>query len=70
MDKVTDNTAIPLEHKFSMSIEEAAKYTGIGVGKLREMSAEKDCPFVLWVGARRLIKREAFEDYLRRSYSI
>lgn len=70
MDVFTSNHMVPLEHRFSMSIEEAAMYTGIGICKLRKMTAVADCPFVLWVGSRRIIKREAFEDYLRRSYSI
>lgn len=31
--------------------------------KLYQMTNREDCPFVLWIGNRRLIKREVFNDY-------
>ena len=55
---------IPIWEKGGLSIEEAAGYSGIGASKLYEMTAKEDCPFVLWVGSRRLIKREAFDKYI------
>ena len=50
--------------------EEAASYTGIGVNKLREISNDEKCDFVLWNGSRRLFKREKLESYLNAAYSI
>ena len=47
-------------------MEEAAAYFGIGINKLREMTNEDNCPFVLWNGSKRMIKRKAFEKFLRR----
>lgn len=41
---------IPLWCKPNLSIEEAAAYSGIGMGKLYEMTESQDCPFVLWIG--------------------
>ena len=38
--------------------------------KLREMSDSEYCPFVLWNGAKRLIKREKLDKYLAEMYSI
>lgn len=61
---------VPIEHKLAMSIEEAAAYSGIGIIKLRKMTADVDCPFVLWIGTKRIIKRKAFEQYIEQSYSI
>lgn len=29
-----------------------------------------DCPFVLWVGKRRMIKRELFDEYIEKMYEI
>ena len=49
---------VPLWHKMNLSIDEAAAYSGIGRDKLYEMTNKEDCPFVLWIGNRRLIKRE------------
>lgn len=61
---------IPLWHKLNLTVEEAASYSGIGIKKLYEMTGEEDCPFVLWVGTRRLIKRRVFDDYIAKMYSI
>lgn len=35
----------------------------IGTSKIKELSNSEDCPFVLWNGAKRLIKRKQFEEY-------
>ena len=51
-------------------VEEAAEYTGIGRDKLYEMTSLADCPFVLWVGNRRMIKRRIFDEYIEQMYSI
>ena len=60
---------IPIWCKANLSIEEAA-YSGIGMAKLYEMTESEDCPFVLWIGSRRMIKRKAFDEYIERQYSI
>ena len=61
---------IPLRHKANLSIEEAAAYTGISRDKLYEMTNRENCPFVLWIGNRRLIKRKVFDEYIANMYSI
>ena len=30
----------------------------------------EDCPFVLWIGNRRMIKRRVFDEYIEKCYSI
>lgn len=54
----------------SLTKGEAAQYFGIGTSKLRELSNEDNCPFVLWVGSKRLIKRQKLEEYLLGLKSI
>ena len=54
---------VPLWHKPNLSIEEASIYFNIGTGKLYEMTEKQDCPFVLWIGSRRMIKRKIFEEF-------
>lgn len=44
---------VSIWEKTNLTLEEAAAYSGIGVGKLRELTNEKDCNFVLWVGKHR-----------------
>ena len=56
---------IPIWEKFSLTAEEAAAYSGIGINRIRELMNERDCDFVLKVGCKKsLIKRVRFEKYL------
>ena len=61
---------IPIWEKSNLTLEEAAAYSGIGINKIREISNAKDCDFVLWVGNKRLIKRQRFDQFINRLYSI
>lgn len=61
---------VPVCQKAYLTLAEAASYTGIGVNKLRELSSNEDCNFVLWNGSRRLLQREKLEAYLSKLYSI
>lgn len=61
---------VPIWYKTNLSIEEAAAYSGISRDKLYEMTNKENCPFVLWIGNRRLIKREVFDEYIKKAYSI
>ena len=61
---------IPIWKKSNLTVEEAAAYCGIGSRKLREMSDSEFCPFVLWNGSKRLIKRRKLDEYLDNAYSI
>ena len=51
---------VPVWVKPYLTIDEATAYTGIGRDKLYEMTSREKCPFVLWVGNRRMIKRRVF----------
>lgn len=61
--------SVPIWEKSNLSMEEAA-YSGIGINKLRSLTNEKDCCFVLWVGVKRLIKRRLFDQFIEQMYSI
>ncbi len=61
---------VPIWEKSNLTVEEAAAYSGIGIHKIRQLSDSEDCPFVLWVGTKRLIKRKAFDRYIEQQYSI
>ncbi len=61
---------VPIWEKSNLTVEEAAAYTGIGINKIRELSSGNNCPFVLWVGNKRLIKRRKFDEYVEKQFSI
>ena len=47
--------SIPLDAKPLLTLKEASIYTGIGINKLREMSNENSCDYVLFVGRKRML---------------
>ena len=61
---------VPVYLKSNLTIEEAAVYSGIGRNKLRELTNDERCPFVLYVGSKRLIKRRKFDEFIEKAYSI
>lgn len=61
---------IPIWKKSNLTLDEAAAYTGVGICKLREMSNDEDCEFVLWIGSKRLLKRKKLDEYIEEMYSI
>lgn len=61
---------VPIWEKSNLTLEEAAAYSGIGINKLRDLTSDKNCRFVLWVGNRRLIKRRLFDKYIEQEFSI
>lgn len=61
---------IPIHEKVLLTLEEAAAYSGVGINKLRQLSDDEKCSFVLWNGTKRLLKRRKLDEYLEREYSI
>lgn len=61
---------IPVWEKANLTITEAAAYFNIGENKIRSLSDDDDCTFVLWCGRKRLIKRATFEKYLEKQFSV
>lgn len=61
---------IPVWEKFTLTLTEAAQYTGIGQHKLCELADEPDCEFIFWVGRKRLFKRRKLEEFIEKTYSV
>lgn len=61
---------VPIWEKSNLTLDEAAAYSGIGKNKLRELSDERNCKFVLWNGNKRLIKRRELDKFTDEAYSI
>lgn len=60
-DKCND---VPIYHKLGLTIEEASKLSNIGINKLRELTNDKDCPFVFRNGNKKIIKRKQLEKFI------
>ena len=63
-------TILPIDRKMLLSIREAAEYSNIGINKIDEMLKHPNCPFVLYVGTKKLVKRKAFEEFIESRVAI
>lgn len=61
---------VPIDKKLALTKQEAAKYSNIGINKIESMLREPNCPFVLYVGTKRLIKRKEFEEFIANAFVI
>lgn len=61
---------VPIHLKMLLTIREAAEYSNIGINKIDTMLKEPNCPFVLYIGTRKLVKRVEFEEYIKGKVAI
>ena len=54
----------PIWQKYALTIKECAEYTNIGENSLRDLIDKDGDSFILRIGNKKLIKRQAFETYL------
>mgnify|MGYP002663198470 FL=1 len=70
MNQNQQATNLPIDRKMLRSIREAAEYSNIGINKIDEMLKQPNCPFVLYVGTTKLVKRKAFEEFIEGRVAI
>ena len=70
MTVLRKDDSVPLWQKSNLTLDEAAVYSGIGKNRIRQLSDDENCEFVLWVGTKRLIKRKQFDEFISKQYSI
>ena len=68
MTTVTDK--VPIHLKVTLTIREAAEYSNIGINKIDSLLRTPNCPFVLFVGTKKLVKRKEFEEFLSQRLII
>ena len=61
---------ISVKDKVTLTIREAAEYSNIGINRLESLLRQPNCPFVLFVGTKKLVKRKAFEDFVEKTLII
>ena len=62
--------SIPIDRKIVITVREAARYSSIGINKIEALLREPNCPFVLYIGSRKLVKRKEFEDFIHQKVVI
>lgn len=64
------NEQVPIHLKLTLTIKEAAEYSNIGINKIDAMLRDPRCPFVLYVGVKKLVKRKEFEQFISDNLMI
>ena len=72
LNERNDNmNGVPIWEKVTLTVDEAAEYSNIGINRINAMLNEPGCTFVLCVGkGKRLVKRKEFERYIERTREI
>lgn len=65
-----ENNNVPINQKLTLTIKKASIYSNIGINKIDSMLRTPNCPFVLFVGNKKLVKRKEFEEFIARTLSI
>ena len=61
---------VPIHLKMTLTIREAAEYSNICINKIESLLRMPNCPFALYVGTKRLVKRQEFEEFISKKTVI
>ncbi len=62
---------VPIWEKPYLTLEEATAFYNIGIHKLRAILDQPECEmYILWVGNKRLIKKDLLTKHLQTEFSI
>lgn len=61
---------VPIHLKIALTVKEASEYSNIGINKIDNMLRKPNCPFVLFVGTKKLVKRKEFEEFISQKLTI
>ena len=55
---------VPIHEKLTLTVKEAAAYSNIGMNRIDSMLRQPNCPFVVFVGTKKMVKRKEFEQFI------
>ncbi len=67
---MTNEVRVPIHLKMTLTIRAAAEYSNIGMNKIETMLCTPNCPVVLFVGTKKLVKHKEFEEYISKKAVI
>ena len=70
MIELSKNIEIPVWKKVTITKEEAAAYSNIGINKIDELMRNPRCKFVIYIGKKRLMKRTQVEEFIEKNVEI
>ena len=62
--------SVPIWEKLALTVEETAEYSNIGQNRISNLLKEPRCPFVLYAGNKKLVKRKEFERFISEAIEI
>ena len=65
-----ENTIVPVQEKYTLTIKEAAAYFNIGIKKMRRIAEDNIGTVAVYCGNRFLIIRPKFEEFILNSSEI
>ena len=65
-----ETKTVPIHLKMTLTVKESAEYSNIGINKIDSMLRMPNCPFVLYVGTKKLVKRREFEQFISQKLTI
>ena len=69
-DTQKEQERVPIYEKVTLTIREAAEYSNIGINRLENLLRMPRCPFVLYVGKKKLVKRKEYEKFLLETIQL
>lgn len=65
-----ETAPLPLDRRLPLTFREAAAYSSVGINKMDGLPRQRNCPFVLFVGTKKRVKRKEFEAFFRDACAI
>lgn len=64
------DSVVRIPEKLILNVKEASAYSGIGTNTIYRMLSDPGCPFLIYIGRNKRIKRKAFEEYINDNLII
>lgn len=61
---------VQIRDKVALTIPEAAAYSNIGQNRIEKLLKMPNCPFALFVGAKKLVKRSEFDKFISQTLEL
>lgn len=61
---------VPIHLKLTLTIKGEAEYSNISIKIIHYILRQPHCPFILYVGTKKLVMRVAFENYISEKLVI
>lgn len=61
---------VQIQDKIALTIPEAAEYSNIGQNRIEKLLKTPNCPFALFVGAKKLVKRSEFDKFINQTLEL